>query len=24
VPISGGQFQDGFADGNAIHIYRID
>jgi hypothetical protein len=24
VPISGGRFQDNFADGNAIHIYRID
>jgi hypothetical protein len=24
VPISGGSFTDSFADGNAIHIYRID
>ena len=24
IPISGGQFADSFADGNAIHIYRID
>jgi len=24
VPVSGGSFSDSFADGNAIHIYRID
>ncbi|MEJ3405286.1 DUF4082 domain-containing protein [Rathayibacter sp. YIM 133350] len=24
VPISGGRFSDTFADGNAVHIYRID
>jgi hypothetical protein len=24
VPVSGGSFSDQFADGNAIHIYRID
>jgi hypothetical protein len=24
IPISNGRFSDGFADGNAIHIYRID
>ena len=24
VPVSGGAFSDQFADGNAIHIYRID
>jgi hypothetical protein len=24
VPVSNGTFSDGFADGNAIHIYRID
>jgi hypothetical protein len=24
VPLSGGSFSDSFADGNAIHIYRID
>ena len=24
VAVSGGQFSDTFADGNAIHIYRID
>jgi hypothetical protein len=24
IPISSGQFSDSFADGNAIHIYRID
>jgi hypothetical protein len=24
IPISDGQFSDSFADGNAIHIYRID
>jgi hypothetical protein len=24
VPVSGGAFSDSFADGNAIHIYRLD
>ena len=24
VPVSGGSFSDSFADGNAVHIYRID
>ena len=24
IPISNGRFSDSFADGNAIHIYRID
>ena len=24
IPIANGKFSDGFADGNAIHIYRID
>jgi hypothetical protein len=24
VPVSGGHFTDSFADGNAVHIYRID
>ena len=24
IPVSGGSFTDSFADGNAIHIYRID
>jgi hypothetical protein len=24
VPLSGGSFSDSFADGNAVHIYRID
>jgi hypothetical protein len=24
VPVSGGSFSDQFADGNAVHIYRID
>jgi hypothetical protein len=24
VPVTNGSFTDGFADGNAIHIYRID
>jgi hypothetical protein len=24
VPVSGGQLTDSFADGNAVHIYRID
>jgi hypothetical protein len=24
IPVTGGQFSDDFADGNAIHIYRID
>jgi hypothetical protein len=24
VPVTGGIFQDSFADGNAVHIYRID
>jgi hypothetical protein len=24
IPIVGGQFSDTFANGNAIHIYRID
>jgi PA14 domain len=24
VPVSGGAFSDSFADGNAVHIYRID
>jgi hypothetical protein len=24
IPVSGGSFTDSFADGNAVHIYRID
>jgi hypothetical protein len=24
IPVTGGRFSDSFADGNAIHIYRID
>ena len=24
IPVTGGSFSDSFADGNAIHIYRID
>ena len=24
IPVSGGSFSDSFADGNAVHIYRID
>lgn len=24
IPVSGGRFSDSFADGNAVHIYRID
>jgi hypothetical protein len=24
IPISNGSFTDSFADGNAVHIYRID
>jgi hypothetical protein len=24
VPVTGGSFEDSFADGNAIHVYRID
>ena len=24
IPVTGGSFTDSFADGNAIHIYRID
>jgi hypothetical protein len=24
IPVTGGRFQDQFADGNAVHIYRID
>ena len=24
IPVSAGSFTDSFADGNAVHIYRID
>ena len=24
IPLIGGRFSDSFADGNAVHIYRID
>ena len=24
LPVSAGSFSDSFADGNAVHIYRID
>jgi hypothetical protein len=24
LPVAGGSFTDSFADGNAVHVYRLD